>query len=152
VLFGFLSLAALLSAATPALLSAGETCSEATLKGAYGIQMQGTRPAPPQPTEIESVIGVVIRRYDGQGGFTQVDYVKGAISGIVEDSEGEGREGEGTYEVNADCTGATYFDPGSGVTIEERFVIVSAGREVLSIAVKPQPSMVATVQKRIQLP
>ena len=47
-------------------------CSVATLRGAYGIHFQGTRPAAPGgPTE--SVIGVVFRIYDGAGEFTQVD-------------------------------------------------------------------------------
>jgi hypothetical protein len=76
-------------------------CSEATLKGAYGVQVLGTRPVGPGGP-VESLIGVVIRVYDGQGQFTQVDNVKGSITGIVPD-----REGSGTYEVNVDCTGVT---------------------------------------------
>ena len=58
-------------------------CSEATLRGAYGIQIQGTRPAaPPAPAgSIESVIGVIVRHYDGNGGFTQVNNEKGSTSG-----------------------------------------------------------------------
>ena len=90
------------------------------------------------------MIGVVYRRYDGRGGFTQVDNVKGSITGIV-----PGRPGSGTYEVNADCTGATLFQPGPGITIEERFVIVEQGREVLSMVVSPLPVMMTTVQRRM---
>ena len=118
-------------------------CSMATLRGAYGIQMQGTRPSGPGGP-MESVIGVVIRVYDGRGQFTQVDNVKGSISGIVPD-----REGFGTYEVNEDCTGVTHFQPGPGISIEEKLVIVKGGREVLSIVSNPLPVMMSTVQRKI---
>ena len=37
----------------------------ATLRGSYGVQMQGTRPVPPPTDGFESVIGIVIRTYDG---------------------------------------------------------------------------------------
>ena len=61
-------------------------CSAATLWGDYGIQIQGTRPAPGGLTE--SVIGVVLRSYDGNGSFTQVDNVKGSITNTVPDRPG----------------------------------------------------------------
>jgi hypothetical protein len=126
---------------------AGRTrqCSEATLRGAYGIQMQGTRPGGPPPAPLESVVGVVLRVYDGHGGFTQLDSVKGSVSGIP----AEPRPGFGTYEVNADCTGVTRFDPGNGIEIVERLVIVRDGREAFSIVASPAPVMVATVQKKV---
>jgi hypothetical protein len=118
-------------------------CSDATLRGAYGIQMSGTRPSAPGGP-MEAMTGVVIRHYDGEGGFTQVDNVKGSISGWVPD-----RPGAGTYTVSADCTGATHFQPGPGQTIEERFVVVDRGREVRSMVATPAPVMVTTVQKLI---
>ena len=120
-------------------------CSVATLKGAYGIQMQGTRPSGPPPAPMESVIGVVLRTYDGLGGFVQFDNIKGSLTGIAD----EPREGFGTYVVNADCTGETTFDPGTGVVIVERLMIVDKSREVFSIVATPLPVMVATVQKKI---
>jgi hypothetical protein len=121
----------------------GRGCSEATLRGAYGIQRQGTRPSGPGGP-IESVIGVLIRVYDGRGHFTQIDNVKGSITGIVPD-----REGSGTYEVDEDCTGVTNFEPGPGIVITEKLVIVDRGREVLSIVSNPLPNMVSGVQKKI---
>ncbi len=60
----------------------------ATLRGDYGGQIEGTRPAPGGLTE--SVIGVVIRTYDGQGNFSQIDNVKGSITGTVADRSGFG--------------------------------------------------------------
>ena len=120
-------------------------CSAATLEGAYGIQMQGMRPSGPPPAPFESMVGVVLRVYDGQGGFTQLDNVKGSVTGIAPAP----RPGAGTYEVNADCTGTTRFDPGTGVEIVERLVIVRKGREIFSIVATPLPVMVSTVQKKV---
>ena len=112
--------------------------------------MEGTRPAGPPPgpglpPPIESVVGVVTRTYDGQGGFVQIDNIKGSITGIVPD-----RPGSGTYEVNANCSGVTRFEPGPGILIEERLVIVDGGREVFSIVSSPALTMVATVQKKVR--
>jgi hypothetical protein len=149
-----LSLVLALAALVPVPLSADNQqgnnhqrpCSEGTLRGTYGIQMHGTRPSGPGGL-METVVGVVIRDYDGEGQFTQVDNAKGSISGWVPD-----REGSGTYEVNADCTGKTHFQPGPGVTIEERFVIVDKGREVLSMVSSPPPVLITTIQLKIDRP
>ena len=104
-------------------------CSEATLRGAYGVQIQGTRPAaPPAPAgSIESVIGVLVRQYDGRGGFTQVNNEKGSIGG----NGPVDREGSGTYQVNEDCSGSHELHiPGVPFPVTDRFVIVDLGREV----------------------
>jgi hypothetical protein len=120
-------------------------CNEATLRGTYGGQMQGTAPVPPPfPPGVQTVVGVVLRTYDGAGNFTQIDNIKGTISGIVPD-----RPGSGTYQVNADCTAVAVFQPGPGITIEERMVIVDDGGEIRSIASSPLAVMVSSVQKRI---
>lgn len=123
-------------------------CTEATLRGTYGIQIQGTRPAPPPapPGSIESVIGVVIRHYDGKGHFTQINNEKGSISGIAPPD----REGFGTYQVNEDCTGAHELQiPGVPFLVRDRFVIVDHGREVRNFVVSPAPLMVTGVSKKI---
>ena len=114
----------------------GRGCSNMTIRGTYGVQIQGTRPSAPGGP-IESVIGVVTRTYDGRGGFTQVDNVKGAISGTVPD-----REGFGTYEVRPDCTAIVHAQPGPNILLEERIVIVDNGRELLSATIQPPPVMV----------
>jgi hypothetical protein len=121
----------------------GKRCSETTLIGDYGGQMQGTRPSSPGGP-IETVIGVVVRHYDGKGNVTQVDNIKGSISGIVPD-----RPGRGTYEVNADCSGVIRFSPAPGIFIEERIVIVDQGHEVRSITAAPPPIMVTAVFKKM---
>lgn len=127
--------------------AASAACSNQTLQGAYGVQISGTRPAPSilpgfgfyLPGAMEQVIGVVIQNFDGNGNFTQVDNVKGSLSGIIFD-----RPAVGTYIVNADCTGTfTLNNPGVPFPIINRFVIVDSGKEFLSIVVSPQAVMVA---------
>lgn len=117
-------------------------CSVATLRGTYGIQVQGTRPAPGGATE--SVIGVVLRTYDGAGQITQVDNIKGSLTGITPD-----RPGFGTYEVNEDCTAVAHFQPGPGISLDERMVIVAGGDEVLSIVASPAAVMMSGRQIRV---
>ena len=118
-------------------------CNDATLRGTYGIQITGTRPSAPGGA-IESVVGVVIRTYDGRGSFTQIDNVKGSISGTVPD-----REGFGTYQVDENCTGVAQLQPGPGILLEERMVIVDEGREIRTATILPAPVMVTGVHKRI---
>lgn len=117
-------------------------CSDSLVRGTYAIQLQGTRPAPDGTTE--SVIGVVIRLYDGKGGVTQWDNVKGAVSGYTPN-----RFGTGTYKVNDDCTVDVIFHPAPTITLQERMVIVDNGRELRSITVLPPGVMVTSVQQRI---
>jgi hypothetical protein len=116
-------------------------CTDATIRGTYGIQMQGTIPG---PGGSQAAIGVAVRTYDGAGGFTQIDNLKGAATGIVFD-----RPGSGTYQVNEDCTAVALLQPGPGIIIEERMVIVDHGNELRSISASPPPIMVSAVQLRI---
>jgi hypothetical protein len=120
----------------------GKECSAATVRGDYGIQIQGTRPAPGGLTE--AVIGIVLRNYDGHGGFSQVSNVKGSITGTVPDAQGFG-----TYDVNADCSGIVRFLPAPGVVIEERMVIIDDGREIRTAVMVPTPVMITGVHQRI---
>jgi hypothetical protein len=120
-------------------------CSDATIEGTYGIQISGTRPSGPGGP-MESVIGVVIRTYDGQGQFTQVDNVKGSISGAVPD-----RQGLGTYQVSEDCSAVTQATVSLNplIVLEERLVIVNDGNEIRSMTSLPPPVMVTGVHKRV---
>ena len=118
------------------------SCSDSLVRGTYGIQMQGTRPAAGGVTE--TVIGIVVRNYDGKGGITQIDNIKGSISGIVPN-----RLGVGTYHVNDDCTVDMQFQPAPGVTIQEKAVIVDNGQELRSITITPAGIMVTAVHRKI---
>jgi hypothetical protein len=123
----------------------GFPCTDATIRGTYGAQMQGTASVPPPVGGTQTVIGVVTRTYDGMGNFTQIDNIHGSVTGWVPD-----RQGSGTYQVNPDCTAATQFVPGPGApVIEERIVIVDGGSQLYSAVVSPLPNMVTAVSKRI---
>ena len=117
-------------------------CSDGTIQGAYGIQISGTRPAP--NGQMESVVGVVVREYDGFGRFTQVGNVKGSVTGFAPN-----QPGFGTYQVNGNCSATTSLFPGNGIQIVEEFVIVDDGNEIRSIASSPPPLMVSGIHKRI---
>jgi hypothetical protein len=117
-------------------------CSEATVRGDYGIQIQGTRPAPGGLTE--SVIGIVLRTYDGRGSFDQVSNLKGSITGTNPDAQSVG-----TYEVSPDCTGIIRSQPLPGIVIEERLVIVDNGREIRAAVMTPTAVVITSVHQRI---
>jgi hypothetical protein len=122
----------------------GWQCSNATIQGTYGFQMQGTRPVPPSAGGgFENVIGVVMTTFDGMGNLTQIDNIKGSVTGIVPD-----RPGSGTYQVNPDCSMVTQRVPAPGIFLEERMVIVDRGNEIRSIVATPAGVMVTTVGRR----
>ena len=118
-------------------------CSNATLRGSYGIQIQGTRPAPGGATE--SVIGVVIRHYAGDGTFTQIGNVKGSITGLTPNAFASG-----IVQVNGDCT-ATVIVSAGGLNIEDRLVIVDSGRTLLGVTTQPAPVMITGIHKKIDV-
>ena len=121
---------------------AKRVCNERTIGGSYGVQVQGTRPAGAQT---ETVVGIVLRHYDGTGAFTQIANVKGSITGTVPD-----QRGSGVYQVNPNCTALAIFEPAPGVRIEERMVIVDAGRLVYSAPMVPAGAMLTGTQRRIR--
>lgn len=116
-------------------------CDASMVAGTYGIQMSGHRPA---PGGTETVIGVVIRQYDGLGGVEQWDNIKGEVTGYT-----PSRYGVGTYRVNPDCTVDIEFHPAPGATILERGVIVDGGAEIRTATVIPAGVMVTATHKRI---
>ena len=127
-------------------LGVGFPCTDATIRGTYGIHMQGTGPVPPPlGGGIQSLVGVVTRTYDGMGNFTQIDNIHGSVTGWVPN-----RPGSGTYQVNPDCTFATQFVPGPGAPmIEERGVIVELGNELHTATVTSMATMVSAHSQRI---
>jgi hypothetical protein len=124
----------------------GFECADATIRGTWGIHMQGTGPVPPPlGGGIQSLVGVVTRTYDGMGNFTQIDNIHGSVTGWVAN-----RPGSGTYQVNPDCAFATQFVPGPGApVIEERGVIVDHGKELHTATVTPMQTMVSAHSQRI---
>ena len=131
--------------------TADAACSNATLKGAYGLAIGGTRPAPfvaPEARGLvgqpEQVLGTVIQMFDGNGNFTQVDNVKGTLAGIVPD-----RPGKGIYTVNADCSVTQVVSPPGQAPITSKGVIVDGGREFRQNTISPDSFMISTIGRKM---
>jgi hypothetical protein len=129
--------------ATPGVTGADEPCGNVTLKGEYGLLVTGVRAIGPQATENFSSISV--RRFDGEGRFTQVDNVHGTMTGAARNVPASGR-----YQVNPDCSGMSMiFFPGAP-PIETAFVILEKGDIIHDIVMTPQPNLVTSIARRIQ--
>src|SRR5262245_55685840 len=114
--------------AVAGLLAAGEGegkgCSVATLKGAYGSLITGTKPSGPPPAPLEQTIGVVIQHFDGHGSLTRTDNILSSITG-----PGVNLPGTGTYSINEDCSGTMNLSIQGAPPLVVRFVVVDKGRE-----------------------
>jgi len=119
-------------------------CSNATIKGTFGYVVSGTRPSSPTGP-IEPFVGSVIRTFDGEGTFTQIDNIHGAVSGVVPD-----RPGKGTYSIKEDCTGIVKLQV-TGVPFEpeERFVVTDDGNQIASATVVPATVLATNLGRRI---
>jgi hypothetical protein len=119
-------------------------CNNATVKGSFGYVVSGTRPSSTNGP-IEPFVGSLIRTYDGEGNFTQVDYIHGALSGWVAD-----RPGKGTYSIKEDCTGIVKLQiPGVPFEPEERFTVVDDGNQIISATVVPATVLATNLARRI---
>jgi hypothetical protein len=130
---------------------ADPTCSNETLRGSYGLLLSGTRPAPSVPPgqpgfvgQFEQVYGSVVQIFDGKGNFTQVDNVKGTISGITPD-----RPGKGTYTVNPDCSLTQIVSPAPGLEITSKGVIVDGGKEFRQNTITPDTINVTAIGRQM---
>jgi hypothetical protein len=129
-----------------------KTCSNETLKGSYGGDISGTRPAPSVIPglpdflrgQLEQTVGLILWVFDGKGGFTQSLSGKGTIAGPTLDLPVSG-----TYSVKANCT-ATVTSIVAGVPVAEiRMVIVDGGKEFRTFVVSPQPVFVVGNARKI---
>jgi hypothetical protein len=117
----------------------GRGCTVRTLRGVYGLVGTGTRGL--GPGVIEQFVTISMVTYDGEGTFTAEGVSHGQTTGV------RGGPVDGTYFVNADCTGGqTTFIPGVP-PLEDRFVIVDNGQEVRTVVVSPLTT-VATANLR----
>jgi hypothetical protein len=125
----------------------GRPCTNATLRGSYGFMLSGVRNVPPPlGGGTEMIMATGVRRYDGNGGFTDSGSgLHGQVTGITADPGGV----TGIYNVNPDCTGTTtVFIPGLPFPIEHTFVIVDNGRQVKEAVMSPLPNVVSVVLDR----
>jgi hypothetical protein len=101
-------------------------CNASTLKGDYGLIVNGTRSIGPAT---ENFVTISMVTFDGKGGFTAEGVSHGTTTGV--------RKGpaSGTYTVNANCTGAWTTNIQGLPPLPAEIVIVDRGREVFASAV-----------------
>jgi len=110
----------------PSLAQAG-TCSNNSLKGKYGQTISGE--LLPGPGVVLPQNGDAMTQFDGNGKFTQLDFV--VINGTPTSS---GFQSEtGTYKVNSDCTGTATINYPDGSQIDLELVVVKQGREFRTV-------------------
>jgi hypothetical protein len=110
-----------------AALAQGGSCSNASLKGKYGQAISGE--LLPAPGVVLPQNGVAMTTFDGNGKFTQVDFV--VINGAPVAS---GFQSEtGTYSINSDCTGTATINYSNGAWIDLELVVVNQGHEFRTV-------------------
>ena len=111
-------------------------CTNATLDGGYGFIVTGTRPSAPGGP-VETVVGVAMTHFDGNGNLTQTDNIHGSITGLAAPN----RQGSGSYTVNPDCTGTMKISNPGSPTLTLAIVVVNDGNEVRAAVVDPTASV-----------
>jgi hypothetical protein len=116
----------------PAAVTADEQgavrCSNRSLRGAYGFNIDGQIFPPGAPPLV--LRGVAMTHFDGEGGLTQVDHA--TFNGVP---RWQGwRPAVGSYGVNPDCTGTAQIIPSDGSpTLNLHLVVFDRGRQVRTI-------------------
>ena len=101
----------------------GKVCSNKTLNGDYGFIVTGFRMTP--AGTFAPMGGTALTHFDGNGNLTQTDNINTGAGPLPAD-----RFAQGTYQLNADCSGRMTIQPANQPAIELRIVVVDEGREV----------------------
>jgi hypothetical protein len=110
-----------------ALAHAG-ACSNASLKGKYGQSISGE--LLPGGGTVLPQNGIAMTLFDGEGKFTQEDFV--VINGSPVSSGFETGE-TGTYKINPDCTGTATINYPDGSWIDLELIVLHRGSEFHSV-------------------
>jgi len=128
-------------------------CSDMTIAGDYAVRISGVGfqspvPTPPMPPTISVYFdGVAIAHFDGNGNFTQQDFVlrNGGFTPVVQNPNGNkfNIDESGTYHVFSDCTAEATInfrdDIGTLITvINLRAVIGENGRIIHTVVSRLQ--------------
>jgi hypothetical protein len=114
---------------------ADEECSNASLRGSFGVTNTGTIIG----VGALSAVGVVT--FDGQGNHVGFDTI--SLNGSIIPK----LTFTGTYKVNSDCTGSDTENFQNGLTIQRNFVVVDGGREIRFIVTNSGNAVTAVAQK-----
>jgi hypothetical protein len=127
----------------------GGGCSNATLKGRYGLAthgefvgVYGTETPPliqfykspsgnPAPTRIDQVAD---ETFDGHGNATQLEYVFANGSGVTNELRRAGKTG--AYQVKQDCAGLETPTYSNGFEIDRAFVLSNGGKTIHILTTK----------------
>jgi hypothetical protein len=147
----FFALAAL--SATLSAQDAPAGCTDSMLQGTYAGQLSGTAPAvtiaaggSALPGTLQNFVGMVIGVFDGKGTFTQVDFLKGTLSGFS-----PARPGKGVYKINADCTGTiTVVLPVAPFEIVTQIILIDGGKRIIGIVSTPANNMTTLSSERVR--
>jgi hypothetical protein len=129
VVYIVLALGASVTAQSANSNDASRRCSNRSLSGSYGAQIEGKLyiPDDPNPPIKVDLRTISMGHYDGEGNVTFRDHV---VVGGNAPSE-DWREASGTYWVNPDCTGRFSIDSAPGFPpIVVYFVVVKHGTEI----------------------
>jgi hypothetical protein len=125
--------------------SGASECSDATLEGAYAFRISGEIFVPGTNTIAVYRDGVAMTTFDGIGGLTQVDWLVGNGVSDPPPTPGFHDNENGSYTVNADCTGHAEIDfpiplgGTSGAVIKLKFVLGDHGRVIHTIVTSLRP-------------
>jgi hypothetical protein len=114
-------------------------CTNASLTGTYAFTVHGqaiTVGANGGFTSNALIDGVGQIDFDGNGNFTQHDYVvmnSALVPGGSTDEDGFHSGETGTYTVNSDCTGNAVLTLGPGNTRSLELVLADNGRTVQTV-------------------
>jgi hypothetical protein len=104
-----------------------KACSNRTIAGNYGVQIEGTILGPNLTLRT-----LLMAHFDGVENVTSVDHV--VVGGQPPDPSEEWRQSTGTYGVNPDCTGWASIDVSPGnPPLSYHFVVVDNGRQILLV-------------------
>ncbi len=131
-----------------------ETCDNTTLRGDYASTVSGQ--IFHADGTVETRQGVVMAHFDGQGFFTQTDYVLNTVNGVtsptpgpVDPKTGFQNHESGSYKVYKDCTGNLEINfapppvPGAtGAQLKLEFVIGNHGNSLRTVVVSVTPPSV----------
>lgn len=123
---GALAAAIALPALSGTALAESPGCTNATLNGDYAFSVVDNDSPP--------LVAVGIGRFDGKGGFSQIDY-RGDSLGLNPSATDFVGDENGSYQVDQNCTGSQVVNLGV-VVVENRFVISDGGRAIHAVVAR----------------